>query len=108
MENPRSPRPQGEQRRGRLARHMQANKRVRARKPRQFLAINLGFAGNIGAQHHGLAAQELIDHADGQNTHIAIGGNGAFATVYDPDILAQLRWRTGSFAKVPGSWKDYP
>jgi hypothetical protein len=37
-----------------------------------------------------------------------ISGNGSFAAVYDPEILAHLRWRTGSFAKVPGSWKDYP
>ena len=37
-----------------------------------------------------------------------ISGSGAFAAVYDESILSHLRWRTGSFVKVPGSWKDYP
>ena len=27
--------------------------------------------------------------------------------VYDPDVLARTRWMTGSFVRVPGSWKDF-
>lgn len=36
-----------------------------------------------------------------------IGGSGTTKFVYDPDVLAELRWITGSFVRVPGSWKDF-
>lgn len=37
-----------------------------------------------------------------------ISGTGAFTVAYDRAILTNLRWRTGSMVKVPGSWRDYP
>jgi hypothetical protein len=37
----------------------------------------------------------------------ALGGNGSFNAVYDPDVLARLRWQSGSFVRVPGGWRDY-
>jgi len=37
-----------------------------------------------------------------------VGGTGAYTVSYDSDLLTDLRWRTGSFVRVPGSWKDFP
>ena len=34
-------------------------------------------------------------------------GTGSFSVVYDKDILTKLHWQTGSFARIPGSWRDY-
>ena len=34
-------------------------------------------------------------------------GTAAYDVVYDPGVLQRLRWRTGSFVRVPGSWRDY-
>jgi hypothetical protein len=28
--------------------------------------------------------------------------------LYDPQVMQQLRWQTGAFVLLPGSWKDYP
>jgi Tfp pilus assembly protein PilX len=38
----------------------------------------------------------------------AIGGNGSFTVVRSREVLERLRWGTGSFVMVPGSWKDFP
>lgn len=37
----------------------------------------------------------------------SIQGNGTTAYVFDPEIMNLLRWNTGSFVRVPGSWKDF-
>lgn len=34
-------------------------------------------------------------------------GGAGFDVIYDPDVLQRLRWRTGSFVRVPGGWRDY-
>lgn len=36
-----------------------------------------------------------------------IGGNGTPVIVHDADLLRRLRATTGSFVRVPGSWKDF-
>lgn len=36
-----------------------------------------------------------------------ISGNGSFNTLYNAEILARLRWLSGSFVRVPGGWKDF-
>ena len=65
---------------------------------------------------HGLvyaAAIEWNDSGSGamlRGAAIAEGGysgNGAPDFVYDAAVLAALRGNTGSFARVPGSWKDF-
>lgn len=35
------------------------------------------------------------------------GGSGSFDLFHDPDALAALRMRQGSFVRVPGSWRDF-
>ncbi len=35
-------------------------------------------------------------------------GNGSGKVVFDPAILNSLRLTTGSLARVPGSWRDFP
>lgn len=37
------------------------------------------------------------------------GSSGApgIAVLHDADVLTTLRWRHGSFVRVPGSWRDY-
>jgi Tfp pilus assembly protein PilX len=37
-----------------------------------------------------------------------ITGNATTQIVYDSAVLARMRYTTGSFARVPGSWKDIP
>ena len=37
-----------------------------------------------------------------------LGGTGSPTVVYGKQILENLRWRTGSFVRVPGSWRDFP
>lgn len=37
----------------------------------------------------------------------AVAGTSAGIVAYDADILDNLRYRTGSFVLIPGSWKDY-
>lgn len=34
-------------------------------------------------------------------------GTGSFTVVHDAAILNRLRWTTGSFVRVPGSWRDF-
>ncbi len=34
-------------------------------------------------------------------------GSGGQTITYDPALLAELRTRTGTFVRVPGSWKDF-
>lgn len=34
-------------------------------------------------------------------------GGAGFDVVYDADALAPLRWRHGSFVRVPGGWRDF-
>ncbi len=36
-----------------------------------------------------------------------LGGDGTSTFVYDAGVLEMLRLRTGSFVRVPGSWKDF-
>ena len=36
-----------------------------------------------------------------------LSGNGTSTFVYDASVLETLRLRTGSFVRVPGSWKDF-
>ncbi len=36
-----------------------------------------------------------------------IVSSAAFDVVYDPAVLTQLRWRHGSFVRVPGGWRDF-
>lgn len=36
-----------------------------------------------------------------------ISGTGTPTIVHDPDLLKRLRHTTGSFVRVPGSWKDF-
>lgn len=36
-----------------------------------------------------------------------LSGSGAYTVVYEPDVLDNLSRRTGSFVRVPGSWKDF-
>jgi hypothetical protein len=36
-----------------------------------------------------------------------IRGDGTTTYVFDPDVMNLLRWNTGSFVRVPGSWKDF-
>lgn len=36
-----------------------------------------------------------------------VGGSGAPTVLYDPDVLNRLRVSTGSFVRVPGSWRDF-
>ncbi|MBI3153977.1 MAG: fimbrial assembly protein [Burkholderiales bacterium] len=35
------------------------------------------------------------------------GSNPAMTFAHDPAIVQRLRWGTGSFARVPGGWRDY-
>jgi hypothetical protein len=37
----------------------------------------------------------------------SVEGNGTTTFVYDPGVMSLLRWNTGSFVPVPGSWKDF-
>lgn len=37
----------------------------------------------------------------------SVRGNGTTTFVYDPGVMSLLRWNTGSFVPVPGSWKDF-
>ena len=36
-----------------------------------------------------------------------VRGSGTTDYVFDPDIINKLRWNTGSFVRVPASWKDF-
>ncbi len=36
-----------------------------------------------------------------------IRGDGTTNYVFDPDVMNLLRWNTGSFVRVPSSWKDF-
>ena len=37
----------------------------------------------------------------------AISGGASTTFAFDPTVMQRLRWNTGSFVRVPGSWKDY-
>jgi PilX N-terminal len=37
----------------------------------------------------------------------SVGGNGTPTIVYDAGVLARLHGQLGSFARVPGSWRDF-
>jgi Tfp pilus assembly protein PilX len=36
-----------------------------------------------------------------------LSGGASFSVVHDAQVLSRLRWRHGSFVRVPGSWKDF-
>ena len=52
------------------------------------------------------AGTGLIQGAAVAQGHIS--GTGSPTVVYDKPILDNLYWRTGSFVRVPGSWRDFP
>lgn len=52
--------------------------------------------GGVGEIRGGVVAENQIT------------GTGAFAVIYDRTVLDRVRWSTGSFVKVPGSWRDFP
>ena len=66
---------------------------------------------------HGLVyAHDIVWNDAGGGTALLRGaaisetdyrGNGAPDFVYDAAVLAALKGETGSFARVPGSWKDF-
>jgi hypothetical protein len=37
----------------------------------------------------------------------SFGGNGSQVVVYNPEVLRELRARSGSFVRVPGGWRDF-
>lgn len=37
----------------------------------------------------------------------AVAGSGTTTFVHDPAVVRLLRWNSGSFVRVPGSWKDF-
>lgn len=37
----------------------------------------------------------------------AAGSSPAMTIVYDPDTVQRVRWGSGSFARIPGGWRDY-
>ena len=64
---------------------------------------------------HGRAANWLATGAAGGVIHGAmvaenaldLSGGASFSVVHDAEVLSQLRWRHGSFVRVPGSWRDF-
>lgn len=36
-----------------------------------------------------------------------VRGSGTTTFVHDPAVIGLIRWNTGSFVRVPGSWKDF-
>jgi hypothetical protein len=46
--------------------------------------------------------------AEGNFVASGFGGNGSEWLQYRADILSRLRLNTGSFVRVPGSWRDFP
>lgn len=36
-----------------------------------------------------------------------VAGSGTTTFAHDPDLVRLARWNSGSFVRVPGSWKDY-
>jgi Tfp pilus assembly protein PilX len=34
-------------------------------------------------------------------------GLGTTSLIFDPGVIALIRWNTGSFVRVPGSWRDF-
>jgi hypothetical protein len=38
---------------------------------------------------------------------LAFSGTGTSTVDHDPGVLARLRLTQGSFARVPGSWRDF-
>ena len=34
-------------------------------------------------------------------------GSGTTSFVFDPNVISLIRWNTGSFVRVPGSWRDF-
>ena len=53
-------------------------------------------AGSRGGMVHGALTAEG-----------SVGGDGAFEVVYDAPLLARLHGAAGTFAPVPGSWRDF-
>ena len=52
----------------------------------------------------GAAAGQVIGAAVAEND---LGGTGTPTFAYDADVIRLLRWNTGTFVRVPSSWKDY-
>ena len=49
---------------------------------------------------------------DGQVVGAAItdgdlAGGGTTSFVYDPAVISLIRWNSGSFVRVNGSWRDF-
>jgi len=73
---------------------------------------NLQLGGTMRLYGVAYSAAILSDNGGSAELHgaaIAEGsfsGSGSTHLVYDPDVLARLHFRTGTFARVPGSWSD--
>lgn len=49
-----------------------------------------------------------ISGAIASETAVTMGGGGALSVNYDLAALNKLRYEYGSFARVPGGWRDFP
>ena len=52
----------------------------------------------------GIATGQVIGAAVAEND---LSGTGTPTFAYDADVIRLLRWNTGTFVRVPSSWKDY-
>jgi hypothetical protein len=66
----------------------------------QAAAWNNGGLGDVRLQGAAIAEGNLVASGIG-------GGNNPWVA-YRADILSRLRLSTGSFVRVPGSWRDFP
>jgi hypothetical protein len=62
--------------------------------------VVFGATDNFAVSGSGQLYGALIAQQDMNST-------ATFDVVYDPDVLARLRWQTGSFVRVPGGWSDF-
>jgi hypothetical protein len=60
------------------------------------LAPTWDTSGSSNAQIHG--ALVALGH---------VAGNGAPTINFDAEVLARLQGQVGTFARVPGSWRDF-
>lgn len=66
-----------------------------------------------GATVFGLIYGQSPDLSSGTFNGAIVAGNsltgsGSAEIVYDPKVMYWLRYATGSFVRVPGSWRDFP
>ena len=53
------------------------------------------------------AATGVIRGAMIAENDLDLSGGASFSVVHDAQVLSRLRWRHGSFVRVPGSWRDF-